>query len=534
MYIDTITGLKIPGIYSLLTNKGDDDYNYLFEYINTLIYTNEEDSNNSKKTITVDFEVPLINNIKKHFKDFRMIGCFFHYKQALFRNAQKFKLTTKSKINQTLNLINNFLGLLPFKKVFNLSTFNICMSQIKKKFNNEYDEYLNYFVKEWQQYFLNHMLCYNLPEKQIRTNNIVENYNSQITKILGGKKILNWSEYINFLLDEENRYKMQLYNYNTKIITNSNKEIKDNKNNKKIINYIVDEIEEKKFWFKWRENSCRYDTFSLVLFLIYYNRIKENPNNSDQVNKLVEFCDNIKNISDKEKLLGFWLYIENNITKNYFNLVPDIKKYKILDVISGIFNLLDKNEVCCINYTLCYKCQKHLPLGDIKPEIFNPLISLYINELSEFINIEDILNDKFKYKKTACPNCDYKKDEIKDFSAEFLYTNIKLSQFLNFELIFNTLNDLSSFYGDIIKIFKSEVRIYKNIYSLKAVICMPTIDHYTVFLTNLKDNRLNLCIDHNYYYDGMLSNGIINMSNISLEDLIKNYNGIIFIYENKN
>ena len=125
MYIDTITGLKIPGIYSLLTNKGDDDYNYLFEYINTLIYTNEEDSNSSKKTITVDFEVPLINNIKKHFKDFRMIGCFFHYKQALFRNAQKFKLTTKSKINQTLNLINNFLGLLPFKKVFNLSTFNI-------------------------------------------------------------------------------------------------------------------------------------------------------------------------------------------------------------------------------------------------------------------------------------------------------------------------------------------------------------------------------------------------------------------------
>ena len=137
---------------------------------------------------------------------------------------------------------------------------------------------------------------------------------------------MNWSEYINFLLDEENRYKMQLYNYNTKIITNSNKEIKDNKNNKKIINYIVDEIEEKKFWFKWRENSCRYDTFSLVLFLIYYNRIKEKPNNSDQVNKLVEFCDNIKNISDKEKLLGFWLYIENNITKNYFNLVPDIKK----------------------------------------------------------------------------------------------------------------------------------------------------------------------------------------------------------------
>ena len=63
---------------------------------------------------------------------------------------------------------------------------------------------------------------------------------------------------------------------------------------------------------------------------------------------------------------------------------------------------------------------------------------------------------------------------------------------------------------------------------------MPTIDHYTVFLTNLKDNRLNLCIEHNYYYDGMLSNGIINMSNISLEDLIKNYNGIIFIYENKN
>jgi hypothetical protein len=56
------------------------------------------------------------------------------------------------------------------------------------------------------------MLYYNYKDKSIRTNNIIENYNSQINRILNGKKILSWSDYINFLLEEEYLFKEKLSN----------------------------------------------------------------------------------------------------------------------------------------------------------------------------------------------------------------------------------------------------------------------------------------------------------------------------------
>ena len=37
MYIDIITGCKIPGIYALLSNKNLESYNSLLEYVSQII-----------------------------------------------------------------------------------------------------------------------------------------------------------------------------------------------------------------------------------------------------------------------------------------------------------------------------------------------------------------------------------------------------------------------------------------------------------------------------------------------------------------
>ena len=49
------------------------------------------------ETITVDFETALINALREIFKNIKIIGCYFHYMQALDRNARKLGFYKRKK-----------------------------------------------------------------------------------------------------------------------------------------------------------------------------------------------------------------------------------------------------------------------------------------------------------------------------------------------------------------------------------------------------------------------------------------------------
>ena len=129
MYIDIITGLKIPGLYALLTNKTNEDYDNLLEYVTYLFDINSTDI----LTVTVDFEEALINSVEQYFPNKRILGCYYHYKQSLYRQAQKYNLTNKNNKEDTYDLINNKLGKLPFLKIGNINIFENYIKDIKKK-----------------------------------------------------------------------------------------------------------------------------------------------------------------------------------------------------------------------------------------------------------------------------------------------------------------------------------------------------------------------------------------------------------------
>ena len=82
----------------------------------------------------------------------------------------------------------------------NENSFEKYYKEIENKFGDKYNDYLKYFHNEWKQYFINKMLYYNFNDKHIRTNNFIENYNSQINRILNCKKFLAWSDYIKFFI----------------------------------------------------------------------------------------------------------------------------------------------------------------------------------------------------------------------------------------------------------------------------------------------------------------------------------------------
>ena len=74
--------------------------------------------------------------------------------QALYKKTQQYKLTGKKDKEQTLQLINKYLGISPFL-IFKIKIEKY-YKEIENKFGDKYSDYLKYFYNEWKKYFINH------------------------------------------------------------------------------------------------------------------------------------------------------------------------------------------------------------------------------------------------------------------------------------------------------------------------------------------------------------------------------------------
>ena len=104
------------------------------------------------KFITCDFMKSNINAIYNIFKDnTKIITCFFHYVQCLWRKANSFHLRNKNYIENTKVLIFN-LKILPFLEYENMFKFYKEI-KIQSIFNDiMYDNFFNYLEKNWIGY----------------------------------------------------------------------------------------------------------------------------------------------------------------------------------------------------------------------------------------------------------------------------------------------------------------------------------------------------------------------------------------------
>ena len=270
------------------------------------------------ETITVDFETALINALREIFKNIKIIGCYFHYMQALDRNARKLGFY-KEKNRDLLNILKD-LGKFPFLFTNDNDIIDNYFKYIKKE--NKNSEYYNnildyeiYFKNTWIEYFKNGMLNYNNLEKFRRSNSYLENYNKHIKSVLNPFLLktknykVDWIIFIGFIISEEEYRNKVINNYNKESnikpifynkdeneeeIENSNidstknnkdegKKLKENSNKiKEIINHnIIESLNEQQKisnlsllqnmenWIQYDSNSCRYDSF----FFIYCNVI---------------------------------------------------------------------------------------------------------------------------------------------------------------------------------------------------------------------------------------------------------------------
>ena len=141
LFKDAIISQYNPYFYILMSNKSEILYDLVFKSI-LRILTQNNLYKISYQTITTDTEAALINAINANFNESQRIGCWFHLKQDLIRNARTMGLLNKRNkdidINITFEIITN-LTILPLQYKGNIEyikeKINIIILQYSKYYN---------------------------------------------------------------------------------------------------------------------------------------------------------------------------------------------------------------------------------------------------------------------------------------------------------------------------------------------------------------------------------------------------------------
>ena len=97
---------------------------------------------------------------------------------------------------------------------------------------------------------------------------------------------IEWPLFLQFILKEEDYFWKRYYE-----LTFIKTKIVPNKYKKEIEEKLYLYINEKFYWLKYKENSCRYDVFSLIYYLVLDEIIKKNEN----IKEVITFYSNFVN-----------------------------------------------------------------------------------------------------------------------------------------------------------------------------------------------------------------------------------------------
>lgn len=167
-----------PLIYVAMQGKSATDYEAVFKYLRDSILSFDGTTREPKQA-TSDFEKALRNAIKEVWKGIDLIGCYFHYTQALGRNAgSKIK---KGKVHKKILWFFKRLALLPIEKVD--EGYKEIVRYIRQQgLTDDFKDFLAYFRSTWLVSFPKKV--WNVSSVDRRTNNHIEGYNNKIKTVI--------------------------------------------------------------------------------------------------------------------------------------------------------------------------------------------------------------------------------------------------------------------------------------------------------------------------------------------------------------
>ncbi|XP_066596630.1 uncharacterized protein [Prorops nasuta] len=188
----TVMGEKyekvFPFIWVLMNNKSASTYTNLFSYLKSNVLPPSFKPN----YVHCDFELALHNSLKSVFSECNIIGCYFHYVQAVRKMAKKLKIIQNNKrsaINTEVSILVAirkicYLPLLPSKLI--TTGLNIISVELQKNLQH-YEimkPLINYVESFWIRKIGPEVLSvFNFPKE--RTNNAQERYHRTLHSLLG-------------------------------------------------------------------------------------------------------------------------------------------------------------------------------------------------------------------------------------------------------------------------------------------------------------------------------------------------------------
>jgi len=127
--------------------------------------------------LMMDFEKSMRTAALKVFPFAKLLGCFFHYSQCLWKWAATKGLRAKDHLTETKKLIL-LMKIIPHLQ---LEKRKILFDEIKTKFPQHFfRDFLKYWEKNWLSYEIDMENNIEENERLVRTNNIVEIYNNRV------------------------------------------------------------------------------------------------------------------------------------------------------------------------------------------------------------------------------------------------------------------------------------------------------------------------------------------------------------------
>lgn len=172
-----------------MTNRTIDAYTAALEYVNKNII----DLNVSG--IIIDFEKAMRAALKKVAPNLPILGCWFHFAQALRRRmaslSSLFALIKKNEDAKIIFRKFQCLALLPCDKIKDAFVFLLKEALEEKKFK-EFSTFIAYFKKEWMEIVTPEY--FSVFDKDVRTTGSAEAFNGKINK-----KCKTYSNFFNFV-----------------------------------------------------------------------------------------------------------------------------------------------------------------------------------------------------------------------------------------------------------------------------------------------------------------------------------------------
>ena len=167
-------------------------------------------SHKEPQSVLCDFERGLHNAVQHVWPGVTVRGCYFHYKQALWRKMQAFDLSAEYKVlSSPVRKMFKAIGALPFVEPG--SVVDVWEDQIKPNLPSDMEEFGSYFERTWvgsgSSSPLFDIMLWNQYDAVLaglpRSNNFVEGWHNGFQTLVGGSNPTLWT-FLTALKKEEN------------------------------------------------------------------------------------------------------------------------------------------------------------------------------------------------------------------------------------------------------------------------------------------------------------------------------------------